>query len=403
MKFEKIDYYILVNHLTENVGRITKREPVTGYTPADYSNIAIRKKNEWWYVDHIPTGFGIVTIGCKTRAAAFKEYEEHYAGAVARFEADDKKFRDAVELFQAAPTEAEVNTWELVNFCTVRDHRFDKVTDAAKRAGLTIKNADDITYAAGGNVNIIGAPEKLAAIREMIEQYNEMDAAAAIQDAANTFEEGENNMITFTEKAVIFGECTFEAVYKFKEEPAAVIIEIKSAATGREYAPIIIKAGARYYEEARAFVPGVAAETEPAADDAFLTVDDADAEKSDLDFLCDYTEEKPAPKKAREQKTRKPAAIDPAKAARGPVPEKNFIGTTITGKGWRIFFDPEEERTRVIFEKVPTKEVREIVKAAGFYWAPNMGSWNKKLTFKAYRAAVALAGELQDVKKIAYK
>jgi hypothetical protein len=206
--------------------------------------------------------------------------------------------------------------------------------------------------------------------------------------------------VFFTKDTVNISGTTFKATSYAIDDAGAVVIDIEL--NGRKFEPVKIQAGRPEYAAAARFVGCQAAEMEPAADDAFLTVDDADAEKSDLDFLCDYTEEKPAPKKAREQKTRKPA-LDPAKAARGPVPEKEFIGSTIQGKGWRIFFDPEEQRTRVIFEKCPTKEVREIVKAAGFYWAPNMGSWNKKLTFKAYRAAVALAGELQDVKKIAYK
>lgn len=84
---------------------------------------------------------------------------------------------------------------------------------------------------------------------------------------------------------------------------------------------------------------------------------------------------------------------------RRTVPEKTFIGSTITGRGWRILFDAEAERTRVIFAKCPPVAYRNAVKAAGFYWSPLHKSWNKKLTWKAYRAAGRLAEELQKLDK----
>ena len=77
-----------------------------------------------------------------------------------------------------------------------------------------------------------------------------------------------------------------------------------------------------------------------------------------------------------------------------PVPEKTFIGETITGKGWRILFDGETQRTRVLFDAAPTDAARAAVEKAGFYFSAALNSWNKKLTFKAHRAAVALSGEL---------
>lgn len=411
MKFDKVDYYILTSRNFEKYGRITARELVAGYTPADYPTIAIKNINGWWYVDHITTGLGIVTIGCKTRAAALKEFEEHYAGAVERLEADRDKIRKAVETFENAPIVDDVEKWEMINFCTIRDHRFDKVTEAAKRARLIIKKADDISYTAGGNVNIIGDPAALAPVKDMIDRYKEADTIGAFQDAINDAERRENDikeafMIKFTENAVFFGECEFAAVYNYKEDPAAVIIDITSAKTGREYAPIIIERGSAFFETVKALTPAASAAdpagTDPAGSDDFMTVDPADAEKDDMEFLYSLAEDAaPAPKKARKDRERKPATLDLAKAARGPVPEKDFIGTEITGRGWRILFDGEENRTRVIFEKCPTKEVRQIVKDAGFYWAPSMGSWNKKLTFKAYRAALELAKALQDVRRIA--
>lgn len=85
------------------------------------------------------------------------------------------------------------------------------------------------------------------------------------------------------------------------------------------------------------------------------------------------------------------------KAARGPIPEKTFIGQTIVGNGWRIFFDGELSRTRVIISGEPTPVVKALVEESGFYYSGKMNSWNKKLTFKAYRAAQKLAIELNKI------
>ena len=40
---------------------------------------------------------------------------------------------------------------------------------------------------------------------------------------------------------------------------------------------------------------------------------------------------------------------------------------------------------------------KEAVEAAGFYFSAQLGSWNKKLTCKAHRAAVALAATLTSL------
>lgn len=82
------------------------------------------------------------------------------------------------------------------------------------------------------------------------------------------------------------------------------------------------------------------------------------------------------------------------KSARGPVPEKTFVNQTLQGNGWKIYFDGIANRTRVIFSSDPSKKAIEAVENAGFYYSSKMNSWNKKLTFKAYRAAQELAKEL---------
>lgn len=89
-------------------------------------------------------------------------------------------------------------------------------------------------------------------------------------------------------------------------------------------------------------------------------------------------------------------ARDP-KAARGPIPEKTFIGSVIQGRGWKILFDGITNRTRVIFDGKPTDAARAATENAGFYYSPNMQSWNKKLTFRAYRAAQSLSCTLNEL------
>lgn len=96
----------------------------------------------------------------------------------------------------------------------------------------------------------------------------------------------------------------------------------------------------------------------------------------------------PAPTQDAAQAVCKPAA-DAAQAVC-----KAWIGSTITGKGWRIVFDGDAQRTRVIFDAKPTAAQAAAVHAARFYYSPSMGSYNKHLTCKAYKAAQALAQTL---------
>ena len=89
-------------------------------------------------------------------------------------------------------------------------------------------------------------------------------------------------------------------------------------------------------------------------------------------------------------------AADP-KAARAAAPEKTFAGTEIAGNGWKILFDAEQQRTRIIFADAPTDAAKKVLDAAGFFYSGRMQSWNKKLTFRAYRAAQFVAQELNAI------
>ena len=111
-------------------------------------------------------------------------------------------------------------------------------------------------------------------------------------------------------------------------------------------------------------------------------------------------EQKPEPKQEEQPEQPKQAAAAPA-AERTAKPEKFFIGTTISGDGWKIFFDGDAQRTRIIFSRDPSADERAEVEDAGFYYSKKMGSWNKKLTFKAYRAALKVAERLQKIARTA--
>ncbi|MBQ8708552.1 MAG: hypothetical protein IJ523_10735 [Succinivibrionaceae bacterium] len=104
----------------------------------------------------------------------------------------------------------------------------------------------------------------------------------------------------------------------------------------------------------------------------------------------------PAPAKAQDkpapvQDAPKPAPVQDMHAA---IVAKPWIGTTIDGNGWRIAFDQAAQRTRVVFDGAPTDAQKAAVLGAGFFWSAAMGSYNKHLTAKAFRAAQALAAAL---------
>ncbi len=83
------------------------------------------------------------------------------------------------------------------------------------------------------------------------------------------------------------------------------------------------------------------------------------------------------------------------KPPRSVAPEKPFAGEKICGQGWTIVFDIALQRTRVIVNETIREKAAPIVENAGFYYSKQTDSWHKKLTFKAQRAAVALADNLR--------
>ena len=135
--------------------------------------------------------------------------------------------------------------------------------------------------------------------------------------------------------------------------------------------------------------------------------------------------EQPAEKKPAEKKAKKPAKIQPApeqakeqtapeipttteqkEEAAAMTPETTATAATTApaaiiaqGAGWTIYADKALARYRVVLAKHAKNApaLRSAVTAAGFYFSTVTGSYHKKLTNKAQRAAVALAAELAKI------
>ena len=403
MKFQKINYSIIGRFENGSKYGIVTRQEVTGYTADGLDGVAIRKRGAFWYVDHVSTGLGVVTVGSKTRDAAAKEYTQHFKSMVESKPADF--FKNAVETFQNAPTESDVATWEMVNFCTTRNYRFDRVTTAARRAGLITKKADDVSYLDGGNINIIGTPEALEPIREMIKAWAEHDAE---KDAAETVQaerpESISNETPETESTPVytFSETTLTC------KGVTFPVEYNVIADGSVLAFVILDVEPNGYRHKQKIVIHPNEPEYPAALEAAKAATANGKRPGNISTgyrkiatpagniieKAETVQEMPAAETVKPEPAK--AARDP-KQARGPVPEKTFIGETIQGNGWKIIFDSEANRTRVIFEKTPTAAAKAATENAGFYYSSAMNSWNKKLTFKAYRAAKALSSQLSEL------
>ena len=405
MKFQKINYSIIGRFENGSKYGIVTRQEVAGYTADGLDGVAIRKRGGFWYVDHVSTGLGVVTVGSKTRDAAAKEYVEHFKSMVESKPADF--FKNAVETFEKAPLESDVATWEMVNFCTTRNYRFDKVTTAARRAGLITKKADDVSYLGGGNINIIGTPEALEPIREMIKAWAEKDAAETVQDerpeniSSETTEAAKTEnapVYTFSETTLTCKGVTFPVEYNIISDGsvlAFVILDVEPNGY-RHKQKIVIRPNEPEY--AAALDAAKAAAASGKRHENISTGYRKTATPAGNVIVPEETtgkkQEAPAAETVKTDAAK--AARDP-KQARGPVPEKTFIGETIQGNGWKIIFDGEANRTRVIFEKTPTAAAKVATENAGFYYSSAMNSWNKKLTFKAFRSAKELSRQLSEL------
>lgn len=65
-------------------------------------------------------------------------------------------------------------------------------------------------------------------------------------------------------------------------------------------------------------------------------------------------------------------------------------GQTVTGNGWTVDFDDKINKTIVTIISDPSGEIKRAVIDAGFWYSPTFGTYNKKFTRKAHRAALEL-------------
>jgi len=197
------------------------------------------------------------------------------------------------------------------------------------------------------------------------------------------------NKFDFAADSITVNGKTFPARYEVTA--AAVNVFTTVSEDGKEKTVCIcIEAGNELYGPAALAAVKEAPEAQQTED--AQTEEAQQAEEAQAEPEAQQAEEAQA-EEAQAEPEAQQAAPDP-KATRGPVPEKAFIGQSITGAGWAIIFDGAHNRTRVIISKGNHDKLRGIVESAGFYYSAALDSWNRKLTFRAYRAAQALAQEL---------
>lgn len=236
------------------------------------------------------------------------------------------------------------------------------------------------------------------------EQRTEQPAADPEKERAGIILKGEKNMMKFKKDSITVNGKTFPCEYSVTESGAILVFAIvgEKADGRKEKQRIRIEEGNPHFAAAmkaakqagavKATKKAAAKKAEPAPE---VKTETAAAPEAKTEEPAPVLEPVKAEEPAGDPEPVK-AAADP-KQARGPVKEKDFIGKEITGNGWRILFDAEKERTRVIFDNTPEPAAKQAIEEARFFWSPNMGSFNKKLTFKAYRAAVKLADVLNEI------
>ena len=258
-------------------------------------------------------------------------------------------------------------------------------------------------------------------VAEQSAEQSEEAAAAEIERPETISQENQTQedetmqpVYTFTADSITVNGKTFAAAYSVTPNGsvfAFVTVEGEAAPVRVKFTP-----DRPEYQAARDAAEGKAeahtAEPETATEPPAVSVADAaepqptEQPEERPETICAEAAEPEAPAEivtetapeAAAEPEEAPAVAEPVnpKARRGEIPEKTFVGDCISGKGWCIVFDKAMQRTRVII-KHPSKAARDAIKAAGFYWSPKAGSWNKKLTHRAHRAAEALAETLAAV------
>ena len=74
-----------------------------------------------------------------------------------------------------------------------------------------------------------------------------------------------------------------------------------------------------------------------------------------------------------------------------------WINTRIRGRGWVIDFDAAADRTMVTISAEITAAVKKLLEEGRWAYAPSTCTYNKKLAWKSYRAALKLADGLREI------
>jgi len=86
----------------------------------------------------------------------------------------------------------------------------------------------------------------------------------------------------------------------------------------------------------------------------------------------------------------RPAVVIPTTCAVDYSKYDQAAGQSVTGNGWTIDFNNSINKTIVTIVADPTGEIKKAVEAAGFWYSPTFGTYNKKFTRKAHKAALEL-------------
>lgn len=348
-----------------------------GYT------FSVYKDGEGRAADYIIMLYGLQVAAAKTKKTVTSEITPHVLDALKK---GDKKLSDAEKYYKKLMAAAGFAEPE------------------KEPAKVQTEKQEPEKVQEGAPIGMEKEPEKVQ------EPEKKEDAPAKVQAKKergeiilNAFREGSMYDVTYTKDTVTISgkeeSKTFPCEYNITESGAVLIFAvIGTKEDGRkEKQRVKIEPGTAYYtaaldaaKKAGAAVPTQKKTGSPAKVQA--------EKKEDAPEKVQAKKQEPEKVQAKKQDdaAQVQAARDP-KQARGPVPEKSFVGQTIQGNGWKIVFDGETARTRVIFAGRPTDAARAALDAAGFFYSPKMGSWNKKLTFKAHRAAGRLAGELEKI------
>jgi len=83
-----------------------------------------------------------------------------------------------------------------------------------------------------------------------------------------------------------------------------------------------------------------------------------------------------------------------AKKAAGKIDPESFAGMKLKGGWFTISYEKDIDRCIVKFTKKPAPEIREIVKAYGFWWTPTHNCWSRRMNSGSWIAGQELYKKL---------